>query len=475
MTDIPQIVRESAAAKAKGKEWMQKHMNADHAFVKDGQLDDQPLPAIVIQDVMGVVKGIRRENPGRNVLLTAEESAALPMSLPVATATNTLLQPVLERFQHYAARARGHRHYTHVLCFDYYDMPNPAKLVCQALRDEKDEEEEPVVVPVQDSYITDWAQPLPDNWNDLMHSRNNALPVVLRDLCKEIVQRCEVHGGQRLIICGHSLDLASVDHLAEYTSHHHWAVPAAGVDFRRWPLVITRDTAHFDSTMRVEQPEGDLQMFTLLNMLGRAGDHVHLLSKDTDVMYYALWYAASQGHTRVAQLLWKHQWSRHGDSWLNVYDLCGTIARHPTLGEHFNHEAVKNLVVCMVATGTDYTSGYQGIGHMKWLKPWLTSALRPLFGGSTVASKKRKVDHDGLDHEAYYALACQVLGGTKMGGNAEVVCAVGQQLDYFVRCFLQSVGEGAPSGNVKLSDFPFHPSGKRRLYTTVSKKKREVE
>ena len=460
MASVPAIVRESATSKAAGKKWMKDNMNANYAFVVDGRLHDKTMPTVVFHDAMGAVKGVRRHIPGHNVL---EVDPLMPVMTPVATAREVLLRPVLSSFRHYSARAHQTKScFTMVLCFDYYGVENLAKQLCHEMRAEHSDEDEmePPPIPLQQAYIEDWDKPLPENWAELMKSRDIAMPVILRDITKEILrlQAQEMPAGQKLIICGHSLDVLSVKR-----QNNGGTLPAnlTDDDLRRWPLVVEQGRVFFNPELCVDQIEGDLQMFSLMKMVTRVDDIVHIISKDTDVMYYALWYASSQDMPRVKQFLWKHQWSQKGDSWVDVYQLCSTIVANAQFGKIRFQEAVKNLVVCLVATGTDYTSGFQGVGHVKWMKPMVTakqSSIAPLFGKATTANGVPSAQQAVcLNQEAYYDLATFVLGPKKIEGNEAVIKALGGQLDYYVQRFLQSVGfPGQPQG-VNLYDFPYHP------------------
>ena len=464
---IPEIVRESAAGKAAGKKWMITTMNKLNAFISNGQLSDTGVPTVVLQDCMGAVKGVRRN--------TVTMDPMLPVTTAVATASDVLLHPVLRSFRHYSERARANnRGLTMILCFDYYGVENNAKQLCHAMRAElSDVDEETTTIPLQESYIQDWEKPLPENWADLMKSRDVAMPVIIRDITKEILRLYynKIPTGQRLIICGHSLDTASV----QRQGHNEMGLNFSDDDLRQWPLVIKDDkTVSFLSDLRVDQIEGDLQMFSLLKMVSDGDDTVHVISTDTDVMYYAMWYAASLELPQVKHLLWKHQWSNNGDSWLDVYQLCKTIDSDPQFGKKHFTEPVKNLVACLVATGTDYTSGFQGIGHVKWMKPMTIKAdhtIAPLFGNENTKKHRMSSEpvtvHTGLNHKAYYELAALTLGSKKMWGNEQVVRAVGGQLDYFIQRFLQSVGYPTQPQTVKMVNFPFDSESKCRLYEPV--------
>ena len=451
---------------------MQQNMNTNQAFVTDGRLHDKPVPTLVLQDCMGVVKAVRRHIPGRNMLVADE---AMPTTLPLATASNVLLRPLLASFERYSRRAER-QEFVMVLCFDYYGVENAAKTVCHELRDARSESDPEDGMPplVQDAYITDWDQPLPEEWDQLLASRAECMPIVLRDITKAIVRLQHIAPGQKLIVCGHSLDSVTAEGLAqEQTNERRWTVPVLpDAEIRVLPLVLEHDRAYFDPQLRVEQIEGDLQIFSLLRTLARREqDIVHIISKDTDVMYYALWYAASEGTPQIRQLLWKHQWSRNGDSWVDIYRLCESIGLDRQLGSTKFQQAVKNLVVCLVATGTDYTSGYHGVGHVKWMKS-PQAARAPLFGNRAVsAGEKRKAEQqqpEGLNHEAYHAWANAVVGPKRMLGNQGVVDAMAQHLDYYIRRLLQSVGSPAQPDHVNMEDFMFHGISKRRLYSPQS-------
>ena len=466
---VPNIVRESATGKAGGKKWMAKNMNTQYAFVTNGRLHDKPSPTLVFQDCMGTVKGVRRHHPDRNTLT---QDAAMPLALPLATSYETLLRPLLAPFNQYSQSA-AQPAFVMVLCFDHYGVENAAKTVCHELRDELSDEEPPNPILPQEEYICDWERPLPENWSELLSSRDIAMPIVLRDITKAIVCRQSIPPSQKLIICGHSLDLRSVQRLADdRRCDRHWTIPGPGTEIRTLPLVLEHDRAYFDDGLRVEQIEGDLQIFSLLRALAtRKQDIVHIISKDTDIMYYALWYAASAEMLRVDQLLWKHQWSREGDSWVDIYRLCETISSDHQLGSTRFQQAVKNLVVCLVATGTDYSGGYQNIGHIKWMKPMMMGPrhFAPLFGDKAVAiGEKGKAEHQqplsGLNSDAYRTLASVVLGPQKMAANPEVIQAMACHLDYYIRCFLQSVGSAAQPDHLSMEDFQFDATTKRRLY-----------
>lgn len=415
---VPSIIREKADGKSKGKQWLQKNMPGGFFMT-----DQQPEATLIFEDVMGIIKSI---HPG-----TADTRSAFQL----------LYEPVTRNTRHYFSQAC-----TMVQCFDYYDdaSDNPLKAVCHRLRTKKQQP----IPELKDSYIDDWDAPLPANWEQLLEHRS-CVRIVLRDLITQIIRKRDIPCNCRLIICGHTFEYEEDDFLGLGREGE-----GDGKSLSRKSLVMTHNSLYFDDKLTVLHIEADLQIFALLQLLHQREDIVHLLSKDTDVMYYAMQWLDSHSDS-VAKLMWRHQ----VNMWMDTHKVRTAILQHKIYGE-FTH-AVTNLIVMLTSFGTDYTSGFKGLGHIKLMK----NTNFVLYG----RSKKRKLLNDtndivmGFNREFYSRWITSLLRDKAVGNSLVIKNMAAMQHFYVVSC-LGSIGESGPPENVHMEDYSWDAVTNERIY-----------